>query len=106
MNHILKNMLFGIATSELTSYVSRRTLYGVMEANTDKQTALIEAFERSKNNKEWTEDEKVSFLVRNHFNEYYDHGLFSTPEYEGFEHEGNIFYPRDDVKTSRRQWVV
>lgn len=97
MNHILKNMLFGIATSELTSYVSRRTLYGVMEANTDKQTALIEAFEKSKNNKQWTEEEKVNFLVRNHFNEYYDHGLFNTPEYAGFEHEGNIFYPRNEV---------
>lgn len=97
MNHILKNMLFGIATSELTSYVSRRTLYGVMEANTDKQTALIEAFEKSKNNKQWIEDEKVRFLVRNHFNEYYDHGMFNTPDYKGFEHEGNIFYPTEAI---------
>src|SRR5690625_4794619 len=29
INHILKNMLYGIAISELTSYMSRRTLYGV-----------------------------------------------------------------------------
>ncbi|MAE68800.1 restriction endonuclease [bacterium] len=97
MNHILKNMLFGIATSELTGYISRRTLYGVMEANTDKQTALIDAFEKSKSHKKWTEEEKVRFLVRNHFNEYYDHGLFSTPDYAGFEHEGNIFYPTAEV---------
>lgn len=97
MNHILKNMLFGIATSELTGYISRRTLYGVMEANTDKQTALIDAFEKSKSHKKWTEEEKVRFLVRNHFNEYYDHGLFNTPDYAGFEHEGNIFYPAAEV---------
>lgn len=97
MNHILKNMLFGIATSELTGYISRRTLYGVMEANTDKQTALIDAFEKSKSHKKWTEEEKVRFLVRNHFNEYYDHGLFNTPDYAGFEHEGNIFYPAEEV---------
>jgi len=97
MSHILKNMLFGIATSELTGYISRRTLYGVMEANTDKQTALIDAFEKSKSHKRWTEEEKVRFLVRNHFNEYYDHGLFNTPDYAGFEHEGNIFYPTGEV---------
>lgn len=98
MNHILKNMLFGIATSELTGYISRRTLYGVMEANTDKQTALIDAFEKSKSHKKWTEEEKVRFLVRNHFNDYYDHELFNTPDYAGFEHEGNIFYPTIEVK--------
>lgn len=98
MKHILKNMLFGIATSELTSYLSRRTLYGVMEANTDKQTALIDAFEKSKNNHEWSEEEKVKFLVRNRFNDYYDHKMFDVPEYRGLEHEGNIFYPRERVQ--------
>jgi len=97
MNHILKNMLFGIATSELTGYISRRTLYGVMEANTDKQTALIDALEKSKSHKKWTEEEKGRFLDRNRFNEYYDHGLFNTPDYAGFEHEGNIFYPTTEV---------
>lgn len=98
MRHILKNMLFGIATSELTSYLSRRTLYGVMEANTDKQTALIDAFEKSKNNRDWSEEEKVNFLIRNRFNDYYDHNMFNVPEYKGYEHEGNIFYPREEVQ--------
>ena len=98
ITHILKNMLYGIATSELTGYVSRRTLYGVMKANTDKQTALIEAFEKSKNNDEWTEDEKVSFLIRNRFNDYYDHKMFNTPNYKGYEDEGNIFYPAKNVQ--------
>lgn len=98
MKHILKNMLFGIATSELTGYLSRRTLYGVMEANTDKQTALVDAFEKSKNNRDWSEEEKVNFLVRNRFNDYYDHNMFNVPEYKGHEHEGNIFYPREEVQ--------
>lgn len=98
MKHILKNMLFGIATSELTGYVSRRTLYGVMEANTDKQTALIDAFEKSKNNNEWSEEERVNFLIRNKFNDYYDHKMFNIPEYEDHEHEGNIFYPHKQVQ--------
>ncbi|MDG1938428.1 MAG: Eco57I restriction-modification methylase domain-containing protein [Pseudomonadales bacterium] len=98
MKHILKNMLFGISTSELTGYLSRRTLYGVMEANTDKQTALIDAFGRSKNNHEWTEDEKVNFLIRNWFNDYYDHKMFNVLDYKGYEREGNIFYPREKVQ--------
>lgn len=99
INHILKNMLFGIATSELTSYVARRTLYGVMRANSDKQLSAIEAFEQSSNYHQWTEQEKYNFIGRNKFNEYFDHNLFCTPEYEGFEQEGNIFYPNDEVKT-------
>ena len=98
INHILENMLFGIATSELTSYVARRTLYGVMRANSDKQLSAIEAFEQSSNFHQWTEREKYNFIGRNKFNEYFDHNLFCTPEYEGFEQEGNIFYPNDEVK--------
>ena len=98
MKHILKNMLYGIATSELTGYLSRRTLYGVMEANTDKQTALIDEFEKSKNNRDWSEQERVNFLIRNKFNDYYDHKMFNTFEHKGYEHEGNIFYPREEVQ--------
>lgn len=98
VRHVLKNMLFGIATSELTAYIARRTLYGVMRADTDKQTALIEAFEKSKNGREWSEKEKVDFITRNQYNDYYDHRLFETPEYAGFESEGNIFYPNAEVK--------
>jgi site-specific DNA-methyltransferase (adenine-specific) len=98
MRHILKNMLFGIATSELTGYLSRRTLYGVMEANTDKQTALIDSFQKSKNNRDWSEEEKVNFLIRNRFNDYYDHNMFNVPQYKGYEYEGNIFYPREEVQ--------
>jgi len=32
-NHILKNQIFGIAITELTSYLSRRTVYGTKTAN-------------------------------------------------------------------------
>lgn len=98
INHILKNMLFGIATSELTGYVSRRTLYGVMRANSDKQISSLDAFMQSSNYHQWTEEEKSNFIGRNKFNEYFDHNLFCTPEYKGFEQEGNIFYPNDEVK--------
>lgn len=97
INHILKNMLYGIATSELTGYVSRRTLYGVMEANTDKQLAALESFERSSNFDNWTEDEKYNFIGRNKFNEYFDHKLFCVTDHAGFEAEGNVFYPADEV---------
>ena len=98
INHILKNMLFGIATSELTGYVARRTLYGVMRANSDKQISSLDAFMHSSNYHQWTEEEKSNFIGRNKFNEYFDHNLFCTPEYEGFEQEGNIFYPNNEVK--------
>lgn len=95
--HILKNMLYGIAISELTGYVSRRTLYGVMEANTDKQLAALECFQKSSNFEDWTEQEKWNFVGRNKFNEYYDHTMFNTPEREGYEAEGNVFYPSAEV---------
>src|SRR5690606_11537496 len=98
INHILKNMLYGIAISELTSYMSRRTLYGVMKANTDKQIASVESFERSSNYESWDEQSRYDFIGRNEFNEHYDHKLFCTPEYRGFEDEGNIFYPVDEVE--------
>jgi site-specific DNA-methyltransferase (adenine-specific) len=96
-NHILKNMLFGIATSELTGYVSRRTLYGVMEANSDKQIAAIDGYEKLDKFKNLSEDKKADAILRNTYNEYYDHKLFNTKEYECFEGEGNIFYPADEV---------
>lgn len=98
INHILRNMLFGIATSELTGYVARRTLYGVMEANVDKQIAAVECFEKSSNYRTWTETERLAFIGRNKFNDYYDHKLFAIPEYSGFEAEGNIFYPAAEVR--------
>lgn len=98
INHILKNMLFGIATSELTGYVARRTLYGVMRASTDKQISALDAFEKSSNFNNWTEEEKYNFIGRNKFNEYFDHKLFLTPDHEGFEDEGNIFYPNSEVQ--------
>ena len=71
INHILKNMIYGIATSELTGYVARRTLYGVMEANTDKQLAALESFTKSENYNQWSEEEQLKFVGRNKFNEYY-----------------------------------
>jgi len=97
INHIFKNMLYGIATSELTGYVSRRTLYGVMEADSDKQISSVESFERSKNFTDWTDQQRLDFIGRNQFNDYYDHTIFKTKEYEGFEKEGNIYYPADEV---------
>ncbi len=97
IDHILKNMLYGIATSELTGYVSRRTLYGVMEANSDKQEAALESFIKSSNYTNWSEDEQLRFVDRNKFNDYYNHKIFNTDEYKGFEEEGNIFYPADEV---------
>jgi len=97
VNHILKNMIFGIATSEITGYFARRTLYGVMDANTDKQIEVLNVFDKSENFRAWSDDEKIAFLTRNRFNEYYDHRLFCTSEYKGFEAEGNIFYPVAEV---------
>lgn len=97
INHILKNMIYGIATSELTGYVARRTLYGVMDANTDKQVAAIESFAKSDNYHQWSEEEQLKFVSRNRFNEYYNHNMFNTKEYLGFEEEGNVFYPSDEV---------
>lgn len=97
INHILKNMIYGIATSELTGYIARRTLYGVMEANTDKQIAALESFSKSKNGKQYNEEEQFKFIGRYKFNDYYNHKIFNTNEYVGFEEEGNIFYPTDEV---------
>jgi site-specific DNA-methyltransferase (adenine-specific) len=98
INHILRNMLYGIATSELTAYVARRTLYGVMHANVDKQISALDSFEESTNFHKWTEQEKSNFIGRNKFNEYFDHKLFCTDDYKGFEPEGNIFYPNNEVQ--------
>lgn len=97
INHILKNMIYGIATSELTGYIARRTLYGVMKANTDKQIAALESFSKSKDCKQYNEEEQFKFIGRNKFNDYYNHKIFNTNEYVGFEEEGNIFYPTDEV---------
>lgn len=98
INHIFKNMLFGIATSELTGYVSRRTLYGVMKADSDKQISALDAFEKSSNFHKWSDEEKSNFVGRNKFNEFFDHNLFRSADYAGFESEGNIFYPANEVK--------
>jgi site-specific DNA-methyltransferase (adenine-specific) len=97
INHILKNMIYAISISELTAYVARRTLYGVMEASTDKKTAVRESFMKSSNYDVWSEEEQLNFLKRNKLNEYFDLNIFKTKEYEGFEDEGNIYYPSDEV---------
>jgi site-specific DNA-methyltransferase (adenine-specific) len=97
VNHIIKNMLFGIATSPLTAYFSRRTLYGVIEADKDKQIKVLDIMNEARNFDNWSDDEKWEFITRNKFNEYYDHTLFCGPEYRGRESEGNIFYPLDEV---------
>jgi len=97
INHILKNMLYGIATSELTGYMSRRTLYGVMEANIRKEDAAFDSFVRSESFNRWSDNEKYHFLTRNTFNTYFDPLIFSSESHAGFEHEGNIFYPVSEV---------
>jgi site-specific DNA-methyltransferase (adenine-specific) len=97
IDHILKNMLFGIATSELTGYMARRTLYGVMEANVRKEDAAFDSFIKSDSFSRWSEKEKYHFLTRNHFNDYFKPELFQGPFHKGFEAEGNIFYPVKEV---------
>lgn len=101
--HILRNMIYGIAISELTAYVTRRTLYGVMEANADKIDEYLESkitvieFEKKtkkKDKKQKAEDRKIEDLD---FNEYYNHDIFNTEDRTGFESEGNIFYPIDET---------
>lgn len=95
MNHILKNMLFGIATSEVTAYLSRRTLYGVMEANSNKEEGVLELLIDVE--KEKSHDAITAALGNVILNEYYDHDLFNDPNYEWHESEGNIFYPNNEV---------
>lgn len=97
INHILRNMLYGIATSELTGYVARRTLYGVMTANTDKQLAALASLESYLEFSGKNKSDAISAIIKNKFNQYFDHTIFDADEYNGFEEEGNIFYPADEV---------
>lgn len=49
------------------------------------------------NFQDWTEQQRLDFIGRNQFNEYFDHTIFNTKDYAGFEKEGNIFYPANEV---------
>jgi site-specific DNA-methyltransferase (adenine-specific) len=108
-NHILKNMVFGIATSELTAYLARRTLYGVMKADSSKRNAGLESLEKSYGKDAIPDDVLARFFQEDAasergrdavvFNDYYDPQIFSSSEYQGFEDEGNIFYPTEEVRT-------
>ena len=89
INHILKNMIYGIAISELTGYVSRRTIYGVMDANVSKQDEYIESKIIAKKN-DFSERDLI-------FNDYYDHTIFNDIDRKGYEKEGNIFYPNEET---------
>lgn len=82
--HILKNMIYGIAISELTSYVSRRTIYGVMEANKDKIEEYLQSKILANRDEELLE-----------MNEYYNHNIFN--DREEYIEEGNIFYPANET---------
>lgn len=98
LNHILKNMIFGIATSEITSYMSRRTLYGVMKANSDKKMDHIDTIaevEESKG-KEYIDKELTKLIEKHNFNDYFDINLFK--DYGEFAQEGNIFYSEKEVE--------
>lgn len=92
VSHILRNMVYGIAISELTSYVSRRTLYGVMEANADKATEYLDSKIKAGVLKiDRSEEDHLDF------NNFFDHTIFNTPDRVGYEREGNIFYPNDET---------
>ncbi len=98
INHILKNMLFGIAISETTAYMSRRTLYGVMKANGDKDEATSKILLPNQlGNKEEKILKQISNLT---LNEYYDKRIFlNDVNYNGKnEIEGNIFYPHEELE--------
>jgi site-specific DNA-methyltransferase (adenine-specific) len=98
INHILKNMLFGIAISELTGYITRRTLYGVMNANSDKETEALNVKINSDSYKRETSEEQTKYLEETSFNDYYDRNIFLKDDnYIGLEKEGNIFYPSNEV---------
>ena len=99
INHILKNMLFGIATSELTGYIGRRTLYGVMKANSDKVDNALESLLKVKDIDQWDEYKKDKFIDTMTVNDYFDFSIFENDVgYEGYETEGNIFYPTSEVQ--------
>lgn len=91
IDHILKNMIYGIATSEVTSYVSRRTLYGVMFANVDKSIKALNSFQKS-HNYEDNGKELDKFISLRKFNEYFNKDLFGADNASG-----NIFYPTELV---------
>ncbi len=90
ITHILKNMIYGIAISELTGYVSRRTIYGVMEANIDKASEYLDSKILSKK-------QDIDNSNDLYFNDYYDHSMFNTSDRIGYEKEGNIFYPNEET---------
>jgi len=99
INHILKNMLYGIATSELTGYISRRTLYGVMRANSDKTDNALDSVRKLKDLDSWDIYKQDKFIENMTVNDYFDFNIFSEDEnYKDFQEEGNIFYPTDEVQ--------
>ncbi len=89
ISHILRNMIYGIAISELTAYVTRRTIYGVMDANVDKESEFLDSKLLSSKKDINTDDL--------YFNDYYDHTIFNTEDRKGYEKEGNIFYPCEET---------
>ncbi len=97
INHILKNMLFGIAISETTAYMSRRTLYGVMKANGDKNEATDKILIPNKLGN--TQEKILKQIDRLTFNDYYKKDIFLKDiNYSGLnEIEGNIFYPHEEA---------
>lgn len=92
IDHILKNMIYGIATSEVTSYVSRRTLYGVMFANVDKSIKALDSFERNRDY-EVNEEDLGKFVSLRKFNQYFNKDLFGADNASG-----NIFYSTEMVR--------
>ena len=99
INHILKNMLFGIATSELTGYISRRTLYGVMKANSIKKNNALKSIIKINGIENWSKEKMKKYEKSISINDYFDFNIFKSDiNYKGFEEEGNIFYPTDEVQ--------
>ncbi len=90
IEHILRNMIYGIAISELTGYVTRRTIYGVMDANIDKELEYLDSkLLRGKSDIDNSDDL--------YFNDYYNCEMFNTKDRIGYEAEGNIFYPNNET---------
>jgi site-specific DNA-methyltransferase (adenine-specific) len=107
INHILKNMVFGISTSELTGYMGRRTLYGTMNASSNKGEYILGLMgEKEKKEGKTTErlDQNLCELESGeNINKYYKESIFKEDEnYKGFEKEGNIFYPHEEVDEKKR----
>lgn len=89
INHILTKQVFGLAITELTALVSRRTVYCSKDANS--KYSICTSFGNQENHDICYKAEDVKpneyYRVVEHEGQYY---------YYPQEHEGNILYPRTE----------